>query len=604
MLYALDIETSGLSRFDDQLICIGVYNLSSGYTSFSTVDEFLAWHKSTNQYILHNGKFDVNFLRHLGCDIRDSFSYCTRSIATILIPAPRLVDGQEHLYSLENLFMDLCGGSAYKVDRTRIAELSDQQVRDYNERDCRATWELFAVLVDRLGDKGFKFAEEWVMPATRFCAEMEFNGVYIDKPALLQYKLVIEKDRELALSELTQLTEEPRSAWHELQLKELKEAYQAMAQKAIVKARDKEKTKARYSTLEARARQRLEPFNFNSSHQLKWLLKDYYGLDILNKRSKKETTDEAMLRTHESRNAVCRALLRYRELEKLSGTCIPAIHDHIDADRRVHPSFHVGGTRTGRLSSSGPNFQQIPKGQIRSTIIAPEGYQLLTMDYAQIEPRILAHLAQEQKLLSSFKDGVDFYSVIASELLRVPGPVKTIKERFPKERNVCKTVGLSILYGTGAAKLQEVLQKELGLEYSINKCRNFINEYRESFSSISSYKQRLEKEASNGRVLYNLLGRPFSIEDNDDLYMKTLNTMVQGSASDLVIRAAVEIQTTFPFLKQILLVHDEMVFEIPEEYCHLIDAIERVATGDMEELLGLTVPLKVEYNIGREWSKP
>lgn len=500
--------------------------------------------------------------------------------------------------------MGLCGGKSYKVDRTRIGDLSPQQVRDYNERDCRATWELFNVLVDRLTDKDFKFVEDWIMPATRFCTEMEFNGVYIDKEALVQYKTAVEKDRESALTELTELTINPRSAWHEIQLKELKEAYREMAQKAIVKARDKEKTKARYGALEARARQRLEPFNFNSSQQLKWLLKDFYGLDILNKRSKKETTDEAMLRQHEAGNVVCRALLKYRELDKLSGTCIPAIHDNIDHDRRVHPSFHVGGTRTGRLSSSGPNFQQIPKGPLRSTIVAQTGYKLLTMDYAQIEPRILAHLAQEQKLLSSFKDGVDFYSVIASELLRVPGPIQTIKERFPKERNVCKTAGLSILYGTGAAKLQEVLQKELGLNYSINKCKSFIWDYRESFAAINTYKIRLEKQAENGRVLYNLMGRPFSIESNEDLYMKTLNTMVQGSASDLVIRAAVEIQKRFPFLKQILLVHDEMVFEIPEGDCHQIDAIERVATVEMEKLLGLTVPLKIEYNIAREWSKP
>jgi DNA polymerase-1 len=236
---------------------------------------------------------------------------------------------------------------------------------------------------------------------------------------------------------------------------------------------------------------------------------------------------------------------------------------------------------------------------------------LLTIDYAQLEPRVLAHLANEKELINAFKEGLDFYSVIAKKLLNIETPVREIKEKHKKERNVCKTVGLAILYGTGAGKLQEILRKELGKDYSINACRRFIEDYRSSFSAIKNYKANLEREMANRKVAYGLLGRPIYIDSNDDLYMKSMNTLVQGSASDLVIWS----QTNFvvPELKALgvnfthrMLIHDEVVLELASDEAELLtkEIIIPAMTTKVQESLQLSVPLAVEYSIDRVWHKP
>lgn len=605
-LYALDIETTGLSRFSDRLLCIGVFDGRRGYRAFRTARAFLDWHLPDNQYILHGGKFDCNFLRHHGVDIRGSFSYDTHSISTLLVPQPTIAEGQKSARSLENLYIKLLGGSRYKLDRSNLSAVSDADLLAYNERDCRITWDLFNHLLTQLNQQDWQFVEDWLMPATHFVADMEYNGVFVDKEGLLDYKAVIADKRDKILQELLTLTKGARDVYRNQVVEELAKEYDEKLNKVIVKARDKEKARARYSALFETAKAKIEDFNFNSPSQLKWLLGTYYGLNLFNKRSEKETTDEAMLKSHADRAPVAKALLEYRELEKLLSTCIPALVDNCDVDGRIHPSFNIGGTRTGRLSSSGPNMQQVPKGPVRSYVKAAEGHQLFIADYAQIEVRVIAELAQEEELIHAFKEEIDPYSIIARNLFKLDCDVREVKARFPQHRNTAKTAGLSILYGTGAAKLQEVLKKDLGLSYNLQQCRAFIEDYRNSFPKVQAFKKHLEQALANQKKGYNLLGRPIYIENNDDLYMTALNTVVQGSASDLVIKAATNIAKQFPNIRPIMLVHDEMVFEISES---LIDEdlpkqIEFMATKRLEEELKLSVPLKIEWTIAKQWEKP
>lgn len=605
-LFSLDIETDGLSPFINKLLCIGLYSEQTGYLYFGDLETFARWHKPNNRYIAHSGRFDFNFLRRLGLDICDSFCYDTRNLAHSLIPLPTLAEGQKHVYGLENLYMQLLGGSAYKVDRTNMANLSEGELRSYNERDCRVTWDLFNYLVDKLPSKTWQFIEEWVMPGTRYCANMEYQGVWVDKPGLTLYSKCVTTQRDEILKKLNELTEEPRRIYYDKQVKELDQIYQDMALKAFVKAKDKEKSRKRYQDLFQKAKEKIEPFNWNSPLQLQWLLGEHYGLDLFNKRTKKTSTDEGMLRTHVHSSEVCRVLCQYREYEKMVSTCIPALVDNLQPDNRIHSFFNLTGTRTGRLSCSSPNLQQVPKGPIRSFIKAEKGYKLFVGDYAQIEPRIMAHLAGEQELINAFKEEKDIYAIIARNLLQVDCDIRELKDKFPKERGVAKTAGLSILYGTGATKLQEVLKKDLNLNYSLKECKTFIESYRNSFPKIKAFKSQLEVDLANQKIVYNLLGRPIYIENNDDLYMQALNTMVQGSSSDLVVRAAMDITKAFPFIKPVMLIHDEMVFEIAEDKINptLIAQIEKIVTKDIEQLLQLTIPLKLEYSISKEWSKP
>lgn len=236
---------------------------------------------------------------------------------------------------------------------------------------------------------------------------------------------------------------------------------------------------------------------------------------------------------------------------------------------------------------------------------------LMTCDYGQLEPRVMAHLANEKELINAFKEKIDIYSIIAQKLLKIDCPVREIKKRYPKERDVSKTAGLSILYGTGAGKLQEVIRKELGRSYSIAECKRFIEDYRNSFPGIKSFKLQLERDLSNRKTLLSLLRRPIYIESNDDLYMRALNLMVQGSASDLVIWS--QTQFVIPALKKLgvdfkhrMIIHDEVVIELMADEAQLLtdEVIVPAMTKSVEEALNLSVPLAVEYHIGKEWAKP
>jgi DNA polymerase I-like protein with 3'-5' exonuclease and polymerase domains len=609
-VYALDIETTGLDPFTDRLLGIGIYH-PTVQKFFTELADFKAW-LSQNQevrFVCHRGSFDINFLRRLGCDLRERFAYDTRSLGSILVPQPALAPNEKHVLSLQNLGVGLLGLSPWKLDREDMGSYSLEEVAAYCLKDCEVTYELFEYMLEKLAGKSWEFVESWVMPATRFCADLEYDGVHIDAKGLSRYQQQVEAERDRVKAELTTLAEQPIRFYHEQQVREVSQQYKEMYEKAKLKAKDQTKCLKRYALLESAAVSRLQPFNWNSPEQLKWLLRDYYSLDILSDREDKETTNEAMLKSLD--HPVAQKLVEYRELEKLCSTCIPALIDNLGPDGNVHASYNVGGTRTCRLSSSGPNLQQIPKGQIRSYIKARPGYSLVTIDYAQIEVRIIAEVAQERELIDAFKEEIDPYSVIAQKLLKIDCPVREIKARFKKERDVSKTAGLSIFYGTGAAKLQEVLKKDLGRDYSLYDCRRFIKEYRDSFPGVKDLRARLDRALANRKTYYNLLGRPFYIQENDDIYMKGMNTLVQGSASDLVIWS----QTNFvlPALKELgvectprMIIHDEVVLELRDDEAQLLvdEVIVPAMTSQVEQELGLSVPLAVEFHIGPEWAKP
>jgi DNA polymerase I-like protein with 3'-5' exonuclease and polymerase domains len=602
-LFALDIETTGLDRFTDKILAIGVYNpsFSQCFDSVKALQEFLD-HRPNVRFIMHNGAFDVGFLRNAGCDIRQHWHYDTRSASSLLTPRPESLG----LESLSNVYL---GYPTYKLDRKNMSSYSWAELSKYCLTDCRYTFELYEFLQKRVDAE---FTKNWLLPATFFCADMEYDGVYVDKKGLQAYRDEQVHKRDSLLSELKELAKAAVTFYHEKQTDEVRKTYKEMYEKAKEKAKDKQKCLRRYALLESAAISRLEAFNWNSPKKLQWLLKDYYCLDIAD-REGDDSTGEAILK--ELDHPVAKKLCEYRGVEKLVGTCIPALLENIKADGNLHTHYHIGGTRTGRLSSSNPNLQQIPRGNIRSFIQSSQPRSgpnngLITIDYAQIEVRIIAEVTKERKLIHAFKEGIDPYSVIAQKLLKIDCPVREIKEKFKKERDVSKTAGLSILYGTGAAKLQEVLNKELNKNYSLRECRDFIQEYRDGFPDIKAFKLKLEQALANQKIYKNLLGRPFTIETNDDLYMKSLNTLVQGSASDLVIYAAIKTKQHLDSLdvpaKCRLIIHDEVVWELPMDEAETLvkDVIEPAMTTDIEKELGLVVPLKIEYTISKEWEKP
>lgn len=614
MLYSLDIETTGLDPWKDRPLVIGVYNPSKSYRAFQELEGFKQWLKSepSARFICHNGAFDVNFLHVHGVDVINQFAYDTRTIASVLCPQPPLAAGQKHVFGLENLNQVLLDGTSYKLDRTRITDYSFTELFEYNRKDCEITYNLFKRLVELIPEKNWEFVESWIMPATRFCAELNRNGVYGDWKGLEAFKKELEQIRVKALAELNEVTKEAQNHWAELQLKELVFTYNQMKIKALEKAKDPVKRSAFYDKLLEKAKTKLEGFNWNSQPQLVWLLRDYYNQDLHNKRTGKETTDDEKLK--ELDHPVTKKLLAYREVEKLLSQQVPAFLDNVKPDGCVHGQFKVGGTRTGRLSSSEPNLQQVssrkPLGRkIRGFIQAKPECNLVTIDYAQIEPRLVAHYSKESELIHAFENNIDIYSVFASKIFNLE-LAKDFKEKHPVERACGKTGGLSVLYGTGPMKFAEMVRKETGKVIKLTQSKALVNDFRNGLPKVQEFKEQLERRFANRGLVYNLLGRPLMIEDNNDLYMLSLNTLIQSSASDLVVDSQISLvkpaleKLRIPF-KYRLLVHDEVVLELPQGEAESLtrEVIVPLMTNKMREHLALDIPLKVEWKVGKAWEK-
>lgn len=604
-IFALDIETSGLNPFTDRILCIGIWSPNES-KCFSSLQEFTEWvNVRKPRLVTHAGSFDINFLRRAGCNISDNWFADTRSYCSILVPRP--VDSQtgEPSLGLEFLSKVCLNLPDYKLDRTRMADYDWDTLSQYNLEDCRRTYGLFEYCLNKFDAEDFDFVESWLMPATKLCAELEYNGMLIDKKGLDEYALLEGGRREVTLHQLNELTKVEREEWYALQIEELSREYREMAIKALVKAKDKKKCENRYRDLFEKAKTKLEHFNWNSQKQLVWLLGEKYGLDLHSEREDKITTNEAMLRSHEQHPVVSK-LLDYRETEKMVTTCIPALRDNIQPDGRVHGRYNIGGTITGRLSSSKPNLQQIPRGPIRGYIIPPEGMKFISSDLGQIEPRLIAHASEDQTLINTFKDGLDIYSVLGSKLFNLP--FEGFKDNYPDHRQCAKTLALACFYGVGANKFKEQLFKDLQIVLNYNEARKQINEFMHQFPAVARFKSRLERSLMNQKKARNLLGRPISIPSNEDL-RKSLNLYIQGSASDLLLRAI------FSFINKgleeagidyeaCMVIHDQYVVSIDQTKIEqATEIIKEGMTTKIANDLNLLVPLKTDIIVSERWVK-
>ena len=230
---------------------------------------------------------------------------------------------------------------------------------------------------------------------------------------------------------------------------------------------------------------------------------------------------------------------------------------------------------------------------------------------SQIEPRVLAHYSQEPKLIEAFKHNVDIYSVFAKEIFgMLDADLTSFKKDYPLERACGKTGGLSVLYGTGGKKFAEMVRKETGKEIPIKEAYRLVNNFRDNLPLVKKFKEDLELRLANQKPYFNLLGRPFIIENNEDLHMKALNTLIQGSASDLVLDSLFngicpELNLLGIEYKVRAVIHDELIIEVSEKEAELVtsEVIVPNMTVLLEKRWELTVPLKVEYAISKRWEK-
>ncbi|MGQ9865667.1 MAG: DNA polymerase I [Pseudanabaenaceae cyanobacterium] len=504
--------------------------------------------------VLQNAKFDRLVWRRAGLGLQ-GVVFDTLLAHYLLDPeAPHNLAylGETYLGVATQSYKDLVG------KRASIAEVSIPEAAAYCGADVWVTYRLYPLLQAQLQavPELTKLLYEVELPLSEVLADMEWTGIKVDRGYLAA--LSAEFERDLA----------------------------AIAHRAYAAAG--------------------REFNLNSPKQLSEVLEALLG-DTFRQKSRRSaggySTDAAVLSKLEGTHPLIDAVLEHRTLAKLKSTYADALPLLIHPEtQRIHTDFNQVATATGRLSSSNPNLQNIPvrtpfSRRLRAAFVAETGWQLLSVDYSQIELRILAHLSQEPELVEAYRTGADVHERTAQLLLG-----KT--EITPEERRLAKIINYGIIYGMGAQKLS----REAGI--SNTEARQFIEIFHQRYTRLTAYTREIEAAAERNGYVTTVLGRRRYFRELKNatkqyraaLLRAAFNAPIQGTSADLIKCATVAIAQ---FLREggyqtrlLLQVHDELVFEVPAVETEIV--VQPICDR-MVNALPLSVPLVVEAHLGHNW---
>ncbi|MGL5448309.1 MAG: DNA polymerase, partial [Rhabdaerophilum sp.] len=304
-------------------------------------------------------------------------------------------------------------------------------------------------------------------------------------------------------------------------------------------------------------------------------------------------------------------LLEWRQLQKLKSTYTDALPSFVNPlTGRVHTSYALAATSTGRLASSEPNLQNIPVRnemgrKIRQAFVATPGHVLISADYSQIELRLLAHIAEIPQLTRAFAEGVDIHAMTASEMFGVP-----LSEMTSEVRRRAKAINFGIIYGISAFGLA----KQLGI--SREEAGAYIRKYFERFPGIKDYMEATKKQVKSQGFVETIFGRKCFFPNIDTknpserafLERAAINAPIQGSAADIIRRAMLRMDAALEAVRSpaemLLQVHDELIFEAPEAAAEAaIPVIRKVMVDGPLPFLQLKVPLQVDARAAKNWDE-
>lgn len=344
-------------------------------------------------------------------------------------------------------------------------------------------------------------------------------------------------------------------------------------------------------------------FNIGSHKQMGDVLYNKLMLPKGKGKNAMSTSHEVLIKLRHL-NPIIDDILDYRALTKLVSTYLETFNSYVMEDGKIHTIYKQTGTRTGRLSSVEPNLQNIPvrseEGkQIRKAFIPSENSYLLSSDYSQIELRVLAHISNSRSLKNAFINGEDIHTHVASDIFDVPE-----SEVTKNMRRTAKAVIFGIVYGISGYGLGE------NLDISPTEAKKYIEKYLTLYPEVNEYMTEIVKKAKETSSVRTLLNRKRTIDElNNTNYMIrqmgeriALNTPIQGTVADILKLAMIRIDEKLKEdnlkTKMLLQVHDELIFDVPDDELNIVIDIVREI---MENVYKLSVPLKVEIDYGRDW---
>lgn len=345
-------------------------------------------------------------------------------------------------------------------------------------------------------------------------------------------------------------------------------------------------------------------FNINSTKELGVVLFEELGLPAKKKTKTGYSTDIDVLESLINHHEIIPAIMEYRKLTKLHSTYVVGLLKLVSDQNRVHSTFNQTETRTGRISSTEPNVQNIPVrtklgSEMRRFFVARDGYTLVDADYSQIELRILAHIADDKDMITAFLNGDDIHSITASQVFHCP-----IEELTPTIRNRAKAINFGIVYGISPFSLSQ------DINVSVGEAKEYMEAYFKTYSGVATYMENIVKQAEQDEFVTTLFGRKRDLPDinHSNKLVKAgakriaLNTPIQGTAADIIklamVRVHRRIQKESLEARLILQVHDELIIEAPTMQASMIKGMLR---EEMENATKLSVPLLADVNIGENW---
>ena len=501
-----------------------------------------------------NIKYDALIMKRFGIDLQ--------GIEFDTMIAAHLINPNARSYKLDNLSLshlnykmvpiqDLIGSGRNQITMDQV-ELAD--ITFYAAEDADVVIELTDIFLKELKKQElysyFKDIEIDLLPVL---IDMQFHGIFVDR----NYLLSRSKEIGIKLDAL---------------------------EKSIIKLAGKE-------------------FNLNSSQQLAEILFDQLNLPMIKKRS----TAEAILTKLKEYHELPSLILGYRELFKLKNTYLDPIPNNInEITNRVHSSFNQTMTATGRLSTSTPNFQNIPirtedGKEVRNAIKAQsDDYQILSADYSQIELRVMAHLSKDEALTKALNSGEDIHTFTAKNVFNV----KEDQDVLPEMRRIAKIVNFGIMYGAGSFRLSQ----ELGIPFAESK--KIIDVYFEKYKGIKQYMEDTKLLVKKDKSVQTLLGRKRAVWDSDSQNQvrrdaaerMAINMPIQGTAAEMIKLAMIRIDKDLKEnnlkSKLILQIHDELLLEV---HNNEIDYVTEMVVKHMKNAMDLDVPIEIDCGVGSSW---
>ncbi|MFC1938803.1 DNA polymerase I [Chloroflexota bacterium] len=571
--FTFDLETTSLDAMKAQLVGISLsfapaeaYYIPVGHVGWGEpeqlpLEQVLKGLKplledASPPKLAHNGKYDMTVLAECGVTV-NNLTFDTMVAAYLL--------GEKSLSLKVLAFSRLCIEMTPITDligtgakQRSMAEVPVSEVTNYAGADADVTGKLAELLEPELHKQGlWQLFSEVEMPLVPVLVAMERNGVALD----------IELLRQMA---------------HRL-------GGQLLTLEAAI-----------YNSVGHR-------FNINSPQQLGSVLFQELGLPPTKKTKSGYGTGASVLEGLRGVHPVIELILDYRQLSKLKSTYIDALPALVNPKTsRVHTSFNQTRTATGRLSSSEPNLQNIPirsemAKEIREAFIAPPGNYLLAGDYSQIDLRALAHLSQDPSLNAAFRQDADIHAATAAQLFSVAPAQVT-----PAMRHLAKTVNFGVIYGMSDYGLEQAT------ELSRQEAAQFIAAYFEKYPGIKEYLETTKAEVRRSGYVQTILGRKRHIPEinasNRQLRIAAermaINMPVQGTSADIIKVAMINLHREMSRQKlrskMLLQVHDELIFEVPEEEMGIM---RKLVPEVMSTALVLSVPLKVDIKTGTNWGE-